>query len=497
MPDEMAASRKSGPSPPTPTLRDILAVIFRQRRLMTVTFAAVLGFTLLYGWLRPSYEAGMKVMIRRGRVDAVVTPESHSPAEFARSAISEEELNSEAELLRDEDLLRAVVEENGLTSNPQVRWLPFGKDSQEIRTARAVRAVARRLKADPIRRTSLIAVSYIDSNPGRAARVLRSLARVYTEKHKQAHRIGNELSFFEQQTEQSRKRLDEAESRVLDFSHDRGVVAAAMERDLAVQRVGEIETSYQQTQVGILGTIQRIRALESQMRSLPERSTSQIRTADNPQLLESLKAKLLELELKRTELLTKYDPGYRLVQEVDEQIAQTKSAIGKEQLAPVREETTEKDPNYEWAKAELGKSEVELIAAEARAKAIGGELVSGRAKARTLGEEALRQQDLLTSMRTAEETYLLYAKKTEQARMSDALDERSIVNATIVESPHAPIFPKYSTWTFLLIGLVSAGATSTALAFAADYFDPAFRTPEEVVAYLNVPVLASLPREAA
>ena len=36
-----------------------------------------------------------------------------------------------------------------------------------------------------------------------------------------------------------------------------------------------------------------------------------------------------------------------------------------------------------------------------------------------------------------------------------------------------------------------------ALAFAADYLDPAFRTPEEVVAYLNVPVLASLPREAA
>ena len=100
-------------------------------------------------------------------------------------------------------------------------------------------------------------------------------------------------------------------------------------------------------------------------------------------------------------------------------------------------------------------------------------------------------------MKTAEETYLLYAKKSEQARMSDALDERSIVNVAIVESSSVPVLPKYSTWTFLLIGLLAAGTTSTALAFAADYLDPAFRTPEEVVAYLNVPVLASLPREAA
>jgi uncharacterized protein involved in exopolysaccharide biosynthesis len=497
MPDEMAASRNRGASPPTPTLRDVLAVIFRQRRLVVVTFVAVLGTTLLYGWLRPSYEAEMKVLIRRGRVDAVVTPESHSPAEFARSAISEEELNSEAELLHDEDLLRTVVEENALTSTNRLRWLPWKEDSQEVRTARAVRGVARRLRAEPIRRTSLIAVSYVDSDPRQAGRVLRSLARLYVEKHKQVHRSGNELPFFEQQTERSRRQLDEAESRVLDFSRDRGVVAAAMERDLAVQRVGEIESVYQQAQVAIVGTIHRIRALESRMRSLPERSTSQIRTADNPQLLENLKAKLLELELKRTELLTKYDPGYRLVQEVEEQIDQTKSAIAKEELAPVREETTEKDPNYEWSKAELGKSEVELIAAEARAKVIGGELVIWRTKARTLGEEALRQQDLLTSMKTAEETYLLYAKKSEQARMSDALDERSIVNVAIVESPSVPVLPKYSAWTFFVIGLLAAGTTSTALAFAADYLDPAFRTPEEVVAYLNVPVLASLPREAA
>jgi capsular polysaccharide biosynthesis protein len=47
----------------------------------------------------------------------------------------------------------------------------------------------------------------------------------------------------------------------------------------------------------------------------------------------------------------------------------------------------------------------------------------------------------------------------------------------------------------LAAGLVVGGVTGTAAAFAADHLDPAFRTPEEVLAYLGTPVLASLPRK--
>jgi capsular polysaccharide biosynthesis protein len=46
----------------------------------------------------------------------------------------------------------------------------------------------------------------------------------------------------------------------------------------------------------------------------------------------------------------------------------------------------------------------------------------------------------------------------------------------------------------LVIGLVAAGAAGTGAAFTADYVDPAFRTPDDVVAYLDAPVLASLPK---
>lgn len=77
--------------------------------------------------------------------------------------------------------------------------------------------------------------------------------------------------------------------------------------------------------------------------------------------------------------------------------------------------------------------------------------------------------------------------------MADALDRRGIVNVAIAEPPVAPALPAWSTWGVLMMGMAVAGAAGTGAAFTADYVDPAFRTPDDVLAYLNAPVLASLP----
>jgi uncharacterized protein involved in exopolysaccharide biosynthesis len=165
--------------------------------------------------------------------------------------------------------------------------------------------------------------------------------------------------------------------------------------------------------------------------------------------------------------------------------------------SPLREETTEKDPNYEWAKAELEKSQVEERALQGREARTEFELSQSWERAQRLGESAIRQQDLLRNLRTAEETYLLYARKSEEARIGDALDERGILNVAIVEPPRAPVLPKHAGWVVMLAGFVAAGGVSTGVAFVADALDPALRTPADVLACLDVPLLASLPRDAA
>lgn len=78
--------------------------------------------------------------------------------------------------------------------------------------------------------------------------------------------------------------------------------------------------------------------------------------------------------------------------------------------------------------------------------------------------------------------------------MNDALDKRGIVNVAIAEQPVAPALPVSSVWTMLALGSLGAGLAGVGAAFAAEYLDPAFRDPDDVLTCLNTPVLASLPR---
>jgi|ERR1700677_2110713 uncharacterized protein involved in exopolysaccharide biosynthesis len=476
----------------TLTARELATVLFRQSRILIAVAGLVFVLSLAYAIFGESYRAHLSVMVRRGRSDAPATGQENAPPDFSRVEVTEEELNSEVELLRDDEVLRRVVEGNNLAAHDWLRWLRPHEDTA-VRDERATKKLAGRLKIEPIKKTNLIAVTYDTSDPRLAAQVLQSLSSAYLEKHKQVHRPAGELQFFDQQTEQSRQQLEQAKRKLLDFSNTHGVVEAAKQRDLLLQRLDAFETSYGQSRVEMLEAEHRVRELEAEMAELPQRTTTQIRTADNPELLRALKASLLDLELKKTQLLTKFEPSHRLVQEVNEQILQAKSAIAAEKTTPVRDETTDKDTQYEWAKGELQKARVEMKGLQARESATGAELNEYRNLAQKLGDDAITQDDLTSNEKAAEESYLLYVKKREEARVGDALDDGGIVNVAIAERPVVPALPVWPPGIVVLAGFIAACGSGAGAAFVADRLDPALRTPEEVLACLDLPVLASLP----
>jgi uncharacterized protein involved in exopolysaccharide biosynthesis len=476
---------------PSPTLRDVVAIFFRQRRLWLTSFVLIFLVIFLWGIFLPSYQAEMKVLVRRGRLDPILTPTPTQSPLIEDEQVTEEELNSEVELMQDQEILRAVVKNSGLLSGWRMPWKLGGTD--EVRLARGVSHLGKQLDVEAVKKSALITVTYNSSNPEQAAAVLHCLAAAYLEQHQKIRRPSGQFNFFEQQMLESRQGLREAESQLMEFTQSEGVVSASLERDIALKRLSDADASYRDTAVALAETRQRVRSLEASLRVLPDRATTIIRSSDNPQLLGEMKLKLLELGLKRTDLLTKFQPSYRVVEEVDKQIADTKAAIAAEDQFPVRDITTQPDPNSQWSRAELVKSQVEIGALEARATASGAVLSDYRSSTRQLGDQAIEQEQLVRDLKAAEDRYLLYVTKREEARIGDALDQGGILNVAIAEQPQVPALPIWSLGMFGAVGLLIAGTLSTGLAFSADYLAPGFRTPEEVAAYLGSPVLASLP----
>jgi uncharacterized protein involved in exopolysaccharide biosynthesis len=477
----------SSRTPLSPTPRDLAVTLFRRPRLVATSFGFVLLATMLFVVFSARYESHFKVLLRRGRFDPLVSSEPPSAMDFTRPDITEEELNSEVELLRDEDLLKQVVR--------MAQLVPADTPDLErpAEVEHAVRKLARRLDVDALKKSNLIQVSYKDTSAERAARILSALSTLYVQRHTNLQRPPGEILFFDQQTAAYEKKLHQSEAELVNFTRARGVVSAALERDIALQKLGEADAGYRQIDQDRAETERRIASLSEQLKSFPSRSVTLKHWADNPEVLEKMKTHLLELQLKHTELLSRYEPSYRLVQEVEQEIAETRAEIAAEALTPVRDETTDKDPNYEWARMEMEKAQVQWEGLRARQSDAFTQVASLRTFAQQLQSESVDQQDLLRTAKAEEDNYLLYLHKREEARIGDALDERRILNVAIVEPPVAPALPEHSVFLYLLLAFGLALAFSVGIAFTTEYFDPTIRTPDEARGVLEVPVLAWLP----
>jgi len=472
--------------------REVVAAVFRHKKLAIACCSAIILGALLAGLLLPKYEAHMKILVKRERVDPIVQPEQGMQVQV-QNTVSEEEMNSEAELIKADDVLRKVVVANGLQAK-EGGLLHTGSEEEKI--ASAVRHLRSKLNIDTGRKTSLISVSYESRDPQKAAAVLRSLGDAYLEKHMEVNRPQGQLPFFDKQAAETKQNLTEAEAKLAQFAKENGAVAPEVERDITLQKLNEFQFSLEQTRASIRETQNRIAELRRLEAKTPDRITTMSRRSDNPQLLQQLKSTLLDLELKRTQLLTKYQPTYRAVQEVDKQIADAKAAIAAEDSKPVREETTDQNPTHEWIRSELAKAQTDLTSFQAREKVTANSIKEYQNRAQQLESAGIQQQDLLRNQKEQQDNYLLYSRKREEARITEALDKGKILNVTIAEKATPPALPAHPAWLYALFGALAGLVFSAGLVFIAEYTDSSFRTPDEVNSDLGIPVLAAIPRES-
>lgn len=488
---------------PTFTVRDLLTIGFRHQRLVVTSFLVLASLASVLVLLRPAeYEGQMTILVKRERADSLVGPEAAAPL-VSLPAVTEEELNSEVELLKSRDLLAQVVvatgiherERSGLRARlEQIAGGEPAPEDPDRRVAHAVRQVARQLQVQPLRKSNLIHVSYAAADPALAATVLKALADRYLEKHLAMHRQPGALAFYEQEAARYGGELASVQDRLSQQNRDRGVVSVPAEREHALRLLGELEATEQNTSAQIAETTERVRAIEAQLASTPARTTTAVRLG-SAGLLEQLYSTLVTQELKRIELLRTFQSTYPPVQDLEAQIAKVRAAIADAEHSPLREETTDRNPAHAYLVAELAKNRSELAGLRARATATARNLASYRSRARQLEDLGLEQQPLVRTAAQAEQNYLIYARKREEARASNALDAQRILNVAIAEAATIPFEPSgQPTWMLLLLGLFVAGFGSVALAGIADFLDQSFRTPQEVEAFLGTPVLAAFPR---
>lgn len=479
------------------TAREVAGILFRNRRVLVIgflaTFAGVVIAVVLFG---TKYQAQTEILVKHQRGNDIVSSNSDTSQPASDDKAREREINTEVALLQSDDLLTAVVKKCGLDKSHQhfwSHWLPsWGGESSQ--TAKAVHRLKKHLEVAPLADSNMIQVRYTSHHPDKAAHVLRTLDKLYIAKHVAVYRPAGALTFFQKQTEHYKTELSQAEAQLSAFNTDQDAPAPDLERNLVLKQASDFDGQLQQTRAGVASTEKQIRAIEAEIAKTPPRIATQHTTAQNPQLMANLRSTLQNLEIQRTDLLSKYQPTYRPVKEIEKQIAQVKATIEATEKAPMQQETTDENQTYQTLESELAQARAKLAALRAQASAMVPVVHTYSRQAVLLDQKQIKQQDLVRNIKTAEQSYLLYLNKSQQAQISDALDRKRILNVAVAESAAVPSLPVNSPSVLILAGGILALLVGMGSAFGVDYLNPSFRTPDEVIRYLDVPVLAALPK---
>jgi polysaccharide biosynthesis transport protein len=470
-----------------PTRREVAVRVFRQRAVFSICFLLVIGGFVFTGQFTPMFKAEMKILVRKERVDPVVTSGQNSTPELQSVTVREEDLNSESELLKGDDLLRDVAIQAGL--------VPAGS-YDPIAVAKALRKLRKKLDVSPLTKTDLIAVSYESSNPERSRRVLTTLESLYLAKQRNVRTNDFQTTFFNQLVSIQRNALATAEARLLTFTQMSGVVSAALQRDLTVGHLEDVNQEQLQNSAEMANLEGRVKKLAAQLSIEKPRVLTESKTADNAQLLQLLKASLLSLQLKRTELLNKYDQHYRLVEDVEREIETAQRLIDEQSNAPVRENSENINPIHQALETELEESAAQLSGLRDKQMQLARSSAYLEHSAENLVAKDSEQQVLLLDVKTAQEQYQLYVDKLAQARMTHSLDKNGIVNVVVAQEPVTPALPQNTIVVSVATALFTGLLLGFGAAFLIDVFDPTVRNGAELGEALNAPVLAEFGRES-
>jgi uncharacterized protein involved in exopolysaccharide biosynthesis len=464
---------------------------FRHWRLFagmlgTVLFLAIM-FTLVS---KKQYQSETKLLIENARSNSVITADrSAAPSS---GDVTEQQINSELEVLQSEDVLSHVADPS---------WNP---DSRAPRTPQEIKehelkigTVRKQLSMEAARKSNVIDISALDSSPEKAKDKLDVLTTAYMAQRKLLSRPGGATNFFAEKAAQYLSEWQKANLDLVEFQQQNHLVSVPEMEDSIKRELDQVDTQLRTTSVGLAESDRKLHEVDRELRTVPERQSTQQRTIANQYSIEQMQTLLVTLGNKRTEIVTRYKPTDPLVVELDREIADTKEALKRATEQKGQEDTTDVSPVWQQLKGSSSLEQVNRGALLGRISSLKLSEDDLRTELAHAQELAVQYDNLKVRSEEAQNNYKTFSEKRDQAQIEDDMDEHKLVNVAIAESPTLS-YRAFSPRPLqnIVLGLITALFLGCGLVYFAELSRSTIANARELEAFSPNPVLASIPLDA-
>lgn len=508
------------------SLRDLYYVLFRHKWKMTVFFFAVVVAVTVVTFLRDEiYRSKAKLLVRIGRESATLDPTAATGKLINVTESRQNQINSELEVLRSQELLEKVVDSIGYEaflrcsdeklSNKTVVSETIGKIRQGVHaTVNGVRGLLKRLDSvrslsdrdavvlgmmnnlgiGSMKDSSIITISYDAKSPKLAQQVVDKLIDLYLEKHIAVHQTPGSYQFFVQQSDHLRDKLRQSEDELRNLKDETGISSLEEHRRVILNRIGTLEQEMSSTNSALASSKAKIEALQKALNIVPEVMVTQETTGFPDYAADAMREEIFKLQLEELRLLTNFTKESRMAESVHQEVTEAQALLDKEE--PARTQVTRGlSIAHEQLKLALLTEQANLSSLDAKVEAHKKELKEVRAELRTLNDAEVRMANLMREISTREANYRRYSENLEQARIDQAMENERISNISVVQPATLPIKAvRPNKLLNLALGLFVGILGSVILAIFTEHLDHSIKTPEDAEERLQLPTLTSIPR---
>jgi uncharacterized protein involved in exopolysaccharide biosynthesis len=465
------------------SLRSIAESCFRHPLRIAVIAGSTMLFSVLAILLMPKrYQATMQLVVLNTRQYSAITSDAEEPMKVTKE-ITDNDVNSQAELLRSRDVLDQALDLLGAPNSPA------------LLRDKAIETLERKLDVAPVRSSDILNVSYIDSSPEKATKTLQAIASTF---------VGRELALlrpthqqlYASLVEHSQHDLNAAQQDFAGFKVATGIASLAENESALLRQLESVSAQSATLEAQLAEERRRGQTTNDQLARFPDRIITQNRSTPNQQAVEVLTSKLVELENKRTSLLTGYRPTERIVQEVEQQITTVQDELARMRSANALETTSDINPLSLELKTQLAKAQISTSAIAAQRHSVETQKQRYIAQLNQLEGQSAEFDRLQKRVAEAQRNLDLAVQKRDQAVVDDALDKDRILNVAFAAKPSAssiPVQPR--PHLYLALGLFTALFLAIGSCVLGDLGRSTVYSPAELDALTGLTTLASVPMQ--
>lgn len=489
------------------SLRDLYYVFFRHKYKAILFFLALTATVAVFTFLSNDvYRSEAKLFVRVGRETVTLDPTATTGTIVPVSQSRESEMGTELEILKSTEIASKVVDSIGLepfisSSDKQPKQgllLSRLNLSKQVDAREAVLLdVMKKFEVEVQKNSWIVNLSYEEESPELAQQVLSKFIECYLEKHIEVHRTPGSYQFFVQESEQLQKKLVATEKELRDMMNQTGISSLEEQQRVILGRIGSLQADIDNAEAELAASGAKAKELENSLKGTDQFVVTGVTGGLPNAAADNMRSRLYELQLLEQDLVSKFEPESRQVQDVRRQIAAAQALLDQENQS---RGTLTKGLNatYQALQSSLLTEQSNVSSLQARVNELKSKVELAKEELKAVNNNSIKIANLMREAQIQEGNYRKYSENLEQARIDDALETRKISNINVVQPATLPIWPVRPNRALnLMLGLLIGIFGAVVVAFSSEYMDHSIKTPDEVEQKLQLPAIAYIPRSAA